>query len=91
MGPPQAGPGMGMGPPAMTNQPIGNIPAPAGPAPPMGSPTKEANTAPLCRIGQEFVQDIVQKTLDIFNQLRAMQVRHYVDVVICKFIKSIIG
>ncbi|XP_074656466.1 mediator of RNA polymerase II transcription subunit 30-like isoform X2 [Tubulanus polymorphus] len=40
----------------------------------MISPTKEVNTASLCRIGQETVQDIVQKTTEMCNQLKATQV-----------------
>ncbi|XP_030074167.1 mediator of RNA polymerase II transcription subunit 30 [Microcaecilia unicolor] len=34
---------------------------------------REVNTASLCRIGQETVQDIVSRTMDIFQLLRNMQ------------------
>lgn len=37
--------------------------------------TREVNTASLCRIGQETVQDIVYRTMEIFQLLRNMQVR----------------
>lgn len=36
---------------------------------------REVNTASLCRIGQETVQDIVFRTMEIFQLLRNMQVR----------------
>lgn len=35
---------------------------------------REVNTASLCRIGQETVQDIVYRTMEIFQLLRNMQV-----------------
>jgi len=50
------------------------------PQPPTGlvtqlsSPAKEVNTASLCKIGQELVQDIVQKTQEVFQTLKIMQV-----------------
>nr|XP_009936189.1 PREDICTED: mediator of RNA polymerase II transcription subunit 30 isoform X2 [Opisthocomus hoazin] len=34
---------------------------------------REVNTASLCRIGQETVQDIVFRTMEIFQLLRNMQ------------------
>ncbi|XP_059840150.1 mediator of RNA polymerase II transcription subunit 30-like isoform X3 [Hypanus sabinus] len=34
---------------------------------------REVNTASLCRIGQETVQDIVSRTMEIFQLLRNMQ------------------
>lgn len=37
---------------------------------------REVNTASLCRIGQETVQDIVFRTMEIFQLLRNMQVRN---------------
>lgn len=55
--------------------------APSGMAPgPFAGPqaqqaTREVNTASLCRIGQETVQDIVYRTMEIFQLLRNMQVR----------------
>lgn len=36
--------------------------------------TKEFNTASLCRIGQETVQDIVSRTQEVFQTLKAIQV-----------------
>ncbi|KAG9355388.1 hypothetical protein JZ751_000226, partial [Albula glossodonta] len=36
---------------------------------------REVNTASLCRIGQETVQDIVFRTMEIFQLLRNMQDR----------------
>ena len=39
---------------------------------------REVNTASLCRIGQETVQDIVFRTMEIFQLLRNMQVRNSV-------------
>lgn len=46
---------------------------------PFGGPqaqqaAREVNTATLCRIGQETVQDIVYRTMEIFQLLRNMQV-----------------
>lgn len=35
---------------------------------------REVNTASICRIGQETVQDIVFRTMEIFQLLRNMQV-----------------
>lgn len=35
---------------------------------------RDVNTASLCRIGQETVQDIVIRTMEIFQLLRNMQV-----------------
>ncbi|XP_002736228.1 mediator of RNA polymerase II transcription subunit 30-like [Saccoglossus kowalevskii] len=52
---------------------------PGHPGPPgfgVGGPnpqTKEVNTASLCRIGQETVQDILIKTTEIFNVLKTTQ------------------
>ncbi|GAB1299355.1 Mediator of RNA polymerase II transcription subunit 30 [Apodemus speciosus] len=45
---------------------------------PFGGPqaqqaAREVNTATLCRIGQETVQDIVYRTMEIFQLLRNMQ------------------
>ncbi|OCT77114.1 mediator of RNA polymerase II transcription subunit 30-like [Xenopus laevis] len=60
--PPLSGPGMG---------------AAAGPGAFQGaqanSAAREVNTASLCRIGQETVQDIVFRTMEIFQLLRNMQ------------------
>lgn len=61
---------------AMSTPPL----APGGMAPgPFGGPqaqqaAREVNTATLCRIGQETVQDIVYRTMEIFQLLRNMQV-----------------
>ncbi|ETE61884.1 Mediator of RNA polymerase II transcription subunit 30, partial [Ophiophagus hannah] len=38
-----------------------------------GQAAREVNTASLCRIGQETVQDIVFRTMEIFQLLRNMQ------------------
>ncbi|XP_072266812.1 mediator of RNA polymerase II transcription subunit 30 [Pyxicephalus adspersus] len=43
------------------------------PAPPPAAASREVNTASLCRIGQETVQDIVFRTMEIFQLLRNMQ------------------
>ncbi|XP_069776664.1 mediator of RNA polymerase II transcription subunit 30-like isoform X3 [Narcine bancroftii] len=40
---------------------------------PQGQAGREVNTASLCRIGQETVQDIVSRTMEIFQLLRNMQ------------------
>lgn len=61
---------------AMSTPPL----APGGMASgPFGGPqaqqaAREVNTATLCRIGQETVQDIVYRTMEIFQLLRNMQV-----------------
>ncbi|XP_061738054.1 mediator of RNA polymerase II transcription subunit 30 isoform X1 [Nerophis ophidion] len=48
-----------------------------GPPPPpqqqQGQAARDVNTASLCRIGQETVQDIVLRTMEIFQLLRNMQ------------------
>lgn len=51
---------------------------------PFGGPqaqqaAREVNTATLCRIGQETVQDIVYRTMEIFQLLRNMQVGAWGD------------
>uniref|UniRef100_G3VQQ6 Mediator of RNA polymerase II transcription subunit 30 n=1 Tax=Sarcophilus harrisii TaxID=9305 RepID=G3VQQ6_SARHA len=40
---------------------------------PQAQAAREVNTASLCRIGQETVQDIVYRTMEIFQLLRNMQ------------------
>lgn len=37
--------------------------------------SKEFNTASLCRIGQETVQDIVSRTQEVFQMLKVIQVK----------------
>ncbi|KAL5013842.1 hypothetical protein ScPMuIL_008112 [Solemya velum] len=67
---PGLSPGPGM-PPAY--QPIvGQQPPPVPPhqSQPMTSPKKDVNALSLCRLGQETVQEIVQKVLEIFNVLQ---------------------
>ncbi|XP_068626754.1 mediator of RNA polymerase II transcription subunit 30-like [Battus philenor] len=71
-----AGPGSGMGPqvvqqPGMQSGPV----ATAAAAPPSAPPpqNKEFNTASLCKFGQETVQDIVSRTQDVFQTLKAIQ------------------
>ncbi|XP_013405819.1 mediator of RNA polymerase II transcription subunit 30 [Lingula anatina] len=39
----------------------------------LASPTKDVNTASLCKTGQETVQEIVQKTLEIFQVLHQLK------------------
>uniref|UniRef100_A0AAQ4S9B8 Mediator of RNA polymerase II transcription subunit 30 n=1 Tax=Gasterosteus aculeatus aculeatus TaxID=481459 RepID=A0AAQ4S9B8_GASAC len=56
--------------------PFGGQPPP--PAPPQlqlqqAQAARDVNTASLCRIGQETVQDIVLRTMEIFQLLRNMQ------------------
>ncbi|KAL4716551.1 hypothetical protein ACJJTC_010215 [Scirpophaga incertulas] len=46
-------------------------PAPPAPVPPPQN--KEFNTASLCKFGQETVQDIVSRTQDVFQTLKAIQ------------------
>lgn len=41
---------------------------------PQTQAARDVNTASLCRIGQETVQDIVLRTMEIFQLLRNMQV-----------------
>jgi len=47
--------------------------APTPPAQPHAQQSKEFNTASLCRIGQETVQDIVSRTQEVFQTLKAIQ------------------
>lgn len=65
----------GMTPGGMTP---GQGPLPPGPGQQQGhgmtSPPREVNTASLCRIGQETVQDIVGKTNEIFQLLKNIQI-----------------
>ncbi|KAI4457420.1 mediator of rna polymerase ii transcription subunit 30 [Holotrichia oblita] len=48
--------------------------APTPPSQPQTSQAKESNTASLCRIGQETVQDIVSRTQEVFQMLLTIQV-----------------
>lgn len=48
--------------------------APTPPAQSQAQQSKEFNTASLCRIGQETVQDIVSRTQEVFQTLKAIQV-----------------
>jgi len=41
--------------------------------PPRQPPPKEFNTASLCRFGQETVQEIVSRTLELFQTLKVLQ------------------
>lgn len=45
----------------------------ATPPAPQPVPSKEINTVSLCRIGQETVQDIVSRTQEVFQNLKAIQ------------------
>ena len=42
-------------------------------------PMKDVNVATLCRHGQEIVQDVVQKTTEIFQWLKAIYVSELVQ------------
>ncbi|XP_015438473.1 PREDICTED: mediator of RNA polymerase II transcription subunit 30-like isoform X2 [Dufourea novaeangliae] len=48
-------------------------PVPPTQPPPQQQQTKEFNTASLCRFGQETVQDIVSRTLEVFQTLKVLQ------------------
>lgn len=39
--------------------------------------SKEFNTASLCRLGQETVQDIVSRTQEVFQTLKTIQVMFF--------------
>ncbi|XP_045492635.1 mediator of RNA polymerase II transcription subunit 30 [Colias croceus] len=79
------GVGVGAGPPAMGPQGVqqqggmqtGTVQTPTAPAPPPAPnhppQSKEFNTASLCKFGQETVQDIVSRTQDVFQTLKAIQ------------------
>uniref|UniRef100_A0A8C5S8H0 Mediator of RNA polymerase II transcription subunit 30 n=1 Tax=Laticauda laticaudata TaxID=8630 RepID=A0A8C5S8H0_LATLA len=58
----------------MSTPPLAGPGLPPGPfSGPQGQAAREVNTASLCRIGQETVQDIVFRTMEIFQLLRNMQ------------------
>ncbi|XP_070392332.1 mediator of RNA polymerase II transcription subunit 30-like [Dermacentor albipictus] len=78
-----AGPG-GLGPPLLSPvQPMGGpsgfLPTgPPGPGDGSGDPVaplqpKDFNTAIMCRMGQEIVQEIVAKAIELFQTLKALQ------------------
>ncbi|KYN19608.1 PREDICTED: mediator of RNA polymerase II transcription subunit 30 isoform X1 [Trachymyrmex cornetzi] len=48
-------------------------PIPPTQPPPRQQQTKEFNTASLCRFGQESVQEIVSRTLELFQTLKVLQ------------------
>lgn len=62
-----------------SNQASNQATTPQTPVPPTQPPpqqqqhNKEFNTASLCRFGQETVQDIVSRTLEVFQTLRVLQ------------------
>ncbi|XP_074057458.1 mediator of RNA polymerase II transcription subunit 30 [Macrotis lagotis] len=56
----------------MSTPPLAGVP-PGAFAGPQAQAAREVNTASLCRIGQETVQDIVYRTMEIFQLLRNMQ------------------
>lgn len=59
-------------------QPVMQQPTGVAPTPPTQAQTqqsKEFNTASLCRIGQETVHDIVSRTQEVFQTLKAIQVK----------------
>nr|XP_028592085.1 mediator of RNA polymerase II transcription subunit 30 isoform X2 [Podarcis muralis] len=58
----------------MSTPPLAGAGISAGPfSGPQSQAAREVNTASLCRIGQETVQDIVLRTMEIFQLLRNMQ------------------
>lgn len=64
----------GMPPQQQPHLPPGGAPAPGQqPIPPQGA-TREISPVFLCRIGQETVQDIVTRTMEVFQIARATQV-----------------
>ncbi|KAG2467498.1 mediator of RNA polymerase II transcription subunit 30 isoform X1 [Polypterus senegalus] len=56
----------------MATPPMSGAGVPSGTFP-VQQAAREVNTASLCRIGQETVQDIVFRTMEIFQLLRNMQ------------------
>ncbi|KAI5639721.1 mediator complex subunit 30 domain-containing protein [Phthorimaea operculella] len=71
IGPPQVQqPGAMQTPGAVTTPTTAPPSAPAAQPPPQN---KEFNTASLCKFGQETVQDIVSRTQDVFQTLKAIQ------------------
>ncbi|GAB6032195.1 Mediator of RNA polymerase II transcription subunit 30, variant 2 [Chamberlinius hualienensis] len=56
--------------------PTSSVPAPSQPSqqqqPQPAQAQKELNTASLCRLGQDAVQDIIAKTTDLFQQLKSL-------------------
>jgi hypothetical protein len=60
---PMMQPGMPGAPPMQMQQMMGGMP-------PGGPPQKEIPAAFLCRMGQETVQEIVHKTMEIFQTLK---------------------
>ncbi|XP_072945938.1 mediator of RNA polymerase II transcription subunit 30 isoform X3 [Epargyreus clarus] len=73
------GPGGGLGPQGVQQQggmqTASAVQTTAAPPPAPAAPTqsKEFNTASLCKFGQETVQDIVSRTQDVFQTLKAIQ------------------
>ncbi|CAN8027313.1 hypothetical protein HPB47_008472 [Ixodes persulcatus] len=68
--------GTGMGPPLLSPQQQGG-PGFAG-APDAGEPVqalqhKDLNTVMMCRVGQETVQEVVAKAIELFQNLKALQ------------------
>ncbi|XP_066481873.1 mediator of RNA polymerase II transcription subunit 30 isoform X2 [Tiliqua scincoides] len=58
----------------MSTPPLAGAGMPPGPfSGTQAQAAREVNTASLCRIGQETVQDIVFRTMEIFQLLRNMQ------------------
>ena len=72
MSSPRPGFTTGPGTPQMIHTPP-SLPPPAPPQ--MASPTKDLNTANLCRLGQEATQDMVGRTSDLFQILKTLQVK----------------
>ena len=55
---------------------MGASPASAAPGTPqLTSPTKDTNTAMLCRMGQESTQELIAKAIDLFAAMKSVQVK----------------
>lgn len=73
-----------LGPPMLSPQQqgapafVGAVPqAPDSGEPAAQLPPKDLNTAMMCRVGQETVQEIVGKAIDLFQVLKALQAGHH--------------
>ena len=63
--------------------PLQAVPGPGAPqpqaigGPQLPSPTKDINTASACKLGQETLQEIVQKTTELFQLIKVTQVSEF--------------
>lgn len=64
----------GMPPQQQPHLPPGGAPAPGQQPMPSQGPPREISAVFICRIGQETVQDIVTRTMEVFQIARATQV-----------------